>query len=55
MAAAVFAGVEFGPQLPALPLLSVKLPPDLRRLMGTRIALSRAVKKHAERNAQEAS
>jgi hypothetical protein len=32
-----------------------KLPPDLRRLMGTRIALSRAVKKHAERNAQEAS
>ena len=30
LAAAVFAGVEFGPQLPALPLLSVKLPPDLR-------------------------
>ena len=29
-AAAVFAGVEFGPQLPALPLISVKIPPDLR-------------------------
>jgi len=30
LAAAVFAGVEFGPQLPALPLISVKIPPDLR-------------------------
>ena len=30
LAAAVFAGIEFGPQLPALPLLSVKIPPDLR-------------------------
>ncbi len=29
-AAAVFAGIEFGPQPPALPLLSVKIPPDLR-------------------------
>ena len=29
-AAAVFAGVEFGPSPPARPLLSVKVPPDLR-------------------------
>src|SRR4051794_7299045 len=29
-AAAVFAGVEFGPSPPARPLLSVKIPPDLR-------------------------
>lgn len=29
-AAAVFAGVEFGPMPPALPLISVKIPPDLR-------------------------
>lgn len=29
-AAAVFAGVEFGPQLPASPMISVKIPPDLR-------------------------
>ena len=29
-AAAVFAGVEFGPHPPARPLLSVKIPPDLR-------------------------
>ncbi len=29
-AAAVFAGIELGPQPPALPLLSVKIPPDLR-------------------------
>ena len=29
-AAAVFAGLEFGPHPPALPLLSVKIPPDLR-------------------------
>jgi type II/IV secretion system protein len=29
-AAAVFAGVEFGPRPPALPLFSVKVPPDLR-------------------------
>jgi type IV secretory pathway ATPase VirB11/archaellum biosynthesis ATPase len=30
LAAAVYAGVQFGPQLPALPMISVKLPPDLR-------------------------
>lgn len=30
MAAAVFAGVEFGPRPPALPDMSVKIPPDLR-------------------------
>ena len=29
-AAAVFAGVEFGPSPPARPLISVKIPPDLR-------------------------
>ncbi len=29
-AAAVFAGVQFGPHPPALPLISVKIPPDLR-------------------------
>lgn len=29
-AAAVFAGIEFGSQPPALPVLSVKIPPDLR-------------------------
>ena len=29
-AAAVFAGVEFGPHPPALPTISVKIPPDLR-------------------------
>lgn len=28
--AAVFAGVEFGSHLPALPMISVKIPPDLR-------------------------
>lgn len=30
MAAAVFSGQEFGGQMPAMPLISVKLPPDLR-------------------------
>lgn len=29
-AAAVFADVEFGPRPPALPMISVKMPPDLR-------------------------
>lgn len=29
-AAAVFAGVEFGPRAPAVPAMSVKMPPDLR-------------------------
>jgi type IV secretory pathway ATPase VirB11/archaellum biosynthesis ATPase len=29
-AAAVFAGLEFGPQQPAMPVMSVKMPPDLR-------------------------